>query len=107
MKRASRDRRVPLLQGEAYARPQHGGTWKQYRESLAAFAARPYDARRTFATWCEDAGIPERRISIYLGHARKNVTQLYTRRELDGFLQEDGELLAAWVRDPQQLGVEA
>lgn len=106
-KRASRDRRVPLLKGETYTRPQHGGTWKQYRESLAAFGAQPYDARRTFATWCEDAEIPERRISIYLGHARQNITQLYTRRELDGFLKADGALLTAWLHAAEHAGVEA
>lgn len=106
-KRASRERRVPLIEGEGYSRPTLGGPWKQYREGLARFGVRPYDARRTFATWCEDAGIPERRISIYLGHARQNVTQLYTRRDLDGFLKADGALLMGWLKAKAEAGVEA
>jgi len=97
-KRASRERRVPLVPGATYTRPTaHRGPWKQYREGLAHFGVRAYDARRTFATWCEDAGIPERRIAMWLGHARANVTQLYTRRELDGFLRADGAALGAFL----------
>jgi integrase len=106
-KRASRNRRVPLIADQTYTRPEHGGTWKQYRAGLAAFGVTPYDARRTFATWCEDAGIPERRISMWLGHTRQNVTQLYTRRELDGFLKADGAALSAWLAAQVAEGVEA
>lgn len=105
-KRASRERRVPLIAGETYIQPTQRGAWKQYREGLAAFGVRPKDARNTFATWCEDAGIPERRIAMWLGHARKNITQLYTRRELDAFLVADGEALTAWLHGQMAKAVE-
>ena len=35
------------------------------------------DFRRTFAIWCESAGIPQARITAYLGHGAKTMTQRY------------------------------
>ena len=35
------------------------------------------DFRRTFAVWCQSAGIPQARISAYMGHGAKTMTQRY------------------------------
>ena len=35
------------------------------------------DFRRTFALWCEAAGIPNSRVEAYMGHAAQTVTQTY------------------------------
>jgi integrase len=47
----------------------------------------PYDLRRTYANWLEDAGIPRTRRRLYLGHGAKDTTDLYEWRELRAHLE--------------------
>ena len=56
-----------------------------------------YDLRRSFSVWLEDAGIPRSRQRIYMGHEVGDVTELYQRRDLLAWLEEDSELLRAYA----------
>jgi integrase len=56
-----------------------------------------YDFRRTFARWCEEAGIIESNRAAYMGHGAKTMTQLYTMGELPGQLQADADKLRRYA----------
>lgn len=58
----------------------------------------PYDLRRTYATWMENAHIPRSRRRRYMGHAIGDVTELYEQDELERYLSEDSAKLEAFVR---------
>jgi integrase len=57
----------------------------------------PYDLRRTFGNWMEQAGILRSRRKQYLGHAIGDVTERYERHDVERFLIEDGTKLRAWI----------
>lgn len=57
-----------------------------------------YDFRRTFARWCEEAGIIESNRAAYMGHGAKTMTQLYTMGEVPGQLQADGDKLRRYAK---------
>ena len=61
---------------------------------------RPHDFRKTYAGWLEDAGIARTRRKMYLGHAVGDVTELYERRELTQYLQDDAEKVRTWLGEP-------
>ena len=55
------------------------------------------DFRRTFAIWCEAAGIPSSRIRAYMGHAAQSVTQTYQQtRPRQAMLDEDRNTIQKW-----------
>jgi integrase len=56
---------------------------------LMMVGASPYQGRHSYATWLEDAEIPRTRRRLYLGHAARDVTDRYERREVTTFLAED------------------
>lgn len=83
-----------------------------FRRRLLALAPghRVHNFRQTFAHWAEAAGIPRSRRMMYLGHGAGDVTDLYERHEVEGFLQGDAELLRMWLRGQvpgQLLGIGA
>jgi integrase len=45
------------------------------------FPFRARDLRRTYSIWLEEAQVPRSRIAYYLGHAPRDMTSLYQRRE--------------------------
>lgn len=94
-KRAGRVRAVPRVADVAAPRGSADG----FRHALAKVSptVKPYDLRRTFANWMEEAGIPRTRRRMYLGHGIKDVTDLYERTDVERFLAEDGEKLRAKV----------
>jgi hypothetical protein len=103
-KRAARHRRLPLV--TALRRP--GMTYGAFRRRLAAVtdgALVPYDARRAFTHWMEQAGIPRTRRRAYLGHAIGDVTELYERHEVDRYLAEDGAALRGYVGEGERPGL--
>ena len=57
----------------------------------------PYDARRTFAHWCLEAGIPFDRVQQYMGHAPKSMTERYARSTVAQWLKDDGVKLKTWI----------
>ncbi len=64
---------------------------------------KPYDARKTFAGWMEEAGISRSRRRQYMGHQVGDVTEIYERVELARFLEEDADRLKAYLGDEMQL----
>lgn len=77
--------RPPLTYDAGYKRLRAG------LETASKGAAVPYDARRTFAHWCEEAGVPRSRIDLYLGHGPRSMLDLYTRHDVAKYLAHDGE----------------
>ena len=60
----------------------------------------PYQARKTFARWMEDAGIPRVRREVYRGHGKRDIGDLYERYEVAAYLREDAQKLRGLL--PQQ-----
>lgn len=94
-KREARDRVVPLVVPVA-------GPFTAYRAlrlALAEVGLQPYDLRRTFAHWCDEAGIRRTRIKLYMGHslAAEDVTGGYLHHEVRPYLKADGERLRAYI----------
>lgn len=57
----------------------------------------PYDLRRTFGNWLEQAGILRSRRMQYLGHAVRDVTERYERHDVTRYLVEDGATIRKWL----------
>lgn len=79
-KRAGRDRLIPRL---VDVEPPELGAWG-LRSALkrSGLGVKPYDARRSFANWLEQAGIWETHQQAYMGHGPRTITDLYRRHEL-------------------------
>jgi len=73
---------------------------------LRPAGASPYQARKSFATWLEDAEIPRTRRRLYLGHGAKDVTDLYERREVTAFLAEDATRLKALLEKHREFALQ-
>jgi hypothetical protein len=94
-KREGRVRDVPLVWRPAVPQLHRRTFENKLRERCPDMEAR--DLRNTFATWMEDAAVPRTRRRMYLGHGKKDVTDLYERREVDAFLAEDAEKLRQFL----------
>ena len=97
-KRAGRVRDIPLVRPVSHpTRP-----YRPFLEALGEASGDtvlPYDLRKTFANWMEEAGIPRTRRKLYMGHGTTDVTDLYERHDVVRFLAEDGEKLRAFLGD--------
>lgn len=91
---AGRD--VPLL--TVLPRPEM--TADYFGHLLARVDASPYQARKSYAQWLEDAEIPRAYRRMYLGHGAKDVTDLYERREVSAFLKEHTARLLTLLGEP-------
>jgi integrase len=58
---------------------------------------RPYDARRSFAHWLEEAGIPRTRRRQYLGHGRRDVTDIYEDFPVERYVGQDARRLEEYL----------
>jgi hypothetical protein len=99
-KRAGRRRDVPLVW--ALAEPPLSRSWWEKRLRARANGVQPYDFRRSYARWCEDAGVPRTRRRLYLGHRAGDVTDLYERHEIAEYLTSDAAALRAYVARPSR-----
>jgi integrase len=94
-KREARRRVVPLVV------PVRGPftRYAAFRLALATVGLQPYDLRRCFAHWCEQAGIQRTRIKLYLGHstAAEDITGGYLHHDVAPYLKADAKLLAAYI----------
>ncbi len=98
-KRRARHRLTPLIL-DALEPPLvgHWGFASALRRS--GLGVTPYDARRSFARWLEEAGILETHQQAYLGHGPKTITDLYRRAEIVvDMVDADATRLATYVRD--------
>ena len=96
VKRAGRERVVPLLPGlvaPARSRSHLRKAWKR-----VAGARSLYDLRRTYANLLVEAGIPANRRRHYLGHEPQSMHSLYERPEVASWLVEDAQRIAALFR---------
>jgi hypothetical protein len=57
----------------------------------------PKHCRNFFARWLDEAGVPEVRREMYLGHGEQ-LHNLYPRAELDGYLVSDGEKVQKYLK---------
>lgn len=104
-KRKGRDRDIPLVQriSTPYATP------KAFAEALKHVdgnLSTPYDMRRSYANWMEAAGIIRARRMMYLGHGKKDVTDLYEQHEVQAFLLEDAEKLRRFIGATETAGLQ-
>ena len=93
-KTSTRDRLVPRV--DFIARPTR--QYRPFRIALAKQGVAPYDGRRTFAHWLEEAGIPRTRRRQYLGHTIGDVTDRYESHDVRPYLKDDGAQLRAMIR---------
>jgi hypothetical protein len=95
-KRAGRVRDVPDV-GRCVTPPITRSYFEKiFRATLGATLV-PYDLRRSFAVWLEEAGVPRTRRRMYLGHGARDVSDLYETVDLQTYLREDGERIAAYI----------
>lgn len=97
-KRTGRHRVVPRWSELELAPPVVGE--KAFRRALrkaSEGAVLIYDLRRSFARWCEEAGIIETNRAAYLGHGPRTMTELYTFGQLPGQLEADAAKLRAFL----------
>jgi hypothetical protein len=98
LKRGGRRRKLPQL--ATPARRNIG--WTQFREALGELGLEPYDARRGFLHWLEEAGVTRIRRKMYAGHAVGDVTGGYERAELEAFYATDRNLALAKLAIEEQ-----
>ena len=94
-KNVNRNRLVPRVQAPAKPVLQYkrlSMLVKAVREDVTC-----YDFRRTFAVWCEDAGILDSHVQSYMGHGG-NMTRLYQKQNMIKFLAEDAEKLREYIK---------
>ena len=89
------ERTVPLI--HPIVTP--GCQYKKFREALQAVApdVTPRTARKSYAAWLEQAGIPRTRRRRYLGHKRQDVTDVYEDFPVETFIEQDRQLLRRHV----------
>jgi hypothetical protein len=101
-KREGRDRIVPLVLPALYAGQLPAITigydrfYHRLRDALSG-SVLPYDARRSFAHWMEEAGIPRTRRKLYMGHAGTDSLDRYERHEITQFLAADAARLTTYI----------
>jgi len=95
-KTAGAERVVPLVFPIGRAPTSYWGFAQALRKRTGGFT-RVHDLRKTFSHWCESAGIPRTRRRLYLGHGRRDVTDLYEEHDVSAFLQDDGERLRRFI----------
>lgn len=90
-KREGRERDVPLVLSPVVPR-MHRRTFEDaIRERTAAIT--PYDLRRTYARWLQDAKIPRTRRRLYYGHGAVDISDLYEEYEVAEYIAADGAAL--------------
>ena len=98
-KRTGRDRKVPRLCTPKEPLFEHPTAFSRALKAATNGSVQPYDARRTFMFWMEEAGIQRTRRKMYHGHATKDITELYERHEVAAFLDSDADLLRQHLGD--------
>lgn len=95
-KTACSDRFVPLAFPILRPATKYWGFVQALRKATGGHV-RVHDARKTYAHWLESAGIPRTRRRLYLGHGRRDITDLYEERDVRDFLSSDAQMLRGYV----------
>jgi len=98
-------RKVPLVEGSVpSARMAYSTFSRLFREIVKPFGLRGhplpwtlYDARRSYAVWCEAAGIPRSRRRYYMGHSKEDITAHYERQRMIDIFLEDSTALRSYL----------
>jgi len=98
-KRHGRDRDVPLARTPDRPPLSRDRFEKAFRKRFAKVLT-PYQLRRTYAQWMEEAGIPRTRRLLYMGHGARDVTDLYERYQIEEFLATDAAKLKSFLNPP-------
>ncbi|MCH8873807.1 hypothetical protein IH824_13725 [candidate division KSB1 bacterium] len=98
-KRDARKRDVPLVCAPVVPITKTSSGFAQALRKVTGGDVQPYDGRRTFMHWMEEAGITRTRRRMYMGHAVKDVADLYERHELARFLDDDATKIGAYLGD--------
>jgi integrase len=56
-----------------------------------------YSFRHSYSLWLRESGVPDWRVSMYMGHQPKTQTQSYQRSEVWKWLLEDGEKVRRYI----------
>ena len=96
-KRDARRRDVPLVYAPSVPSTETPNGFAQALRKATGGDVAPYDARRTYIHWLEEAGVTRTRRKLYAGHAAGDVTELYERHELARFLVDDAEKIRAYL----------
>lgn len=98
-----RRRTVPLVMPPS----SRVGSERQFRKVLLATASQLgmksiniYTFRKCYANWLLEAGIPQWRIEMYMGHQPQNQTQKYQMTEVSRWLTDDANRLREWLASP-------
>lgn len=78
---------------------------QRLRRRTGKRGVRPYDFRRTFMSWMEDAAIEPRRRLVYFGHDVPQVTELYRQRPTLEQLRNDAEQLGRWIKQQRETAI--
>ena len=100
----SRNRKVPRICTPQQPTPQSASGFAKALLKASGGSAKPYDARRTFSHWLEEARVTRTRIKLYMGHTAKDITDLYQRHELAAYLESDADLLREYLGE-QRIGL--
>ncbi len=103
-KRPARNRVVPLVA----PMPAPVGTKAGFAEALerAELGVTPYDARRSYARWLEEIGLPGYQRDALMGHGPKSMRELYPWGEITAWLAEIGKKLRKHVGERTPLRLE-
>jgi integrase len=76
-------------------------TYNPFRKKLKTVRpdVSPHDFRHTYMHWMDEAGISRIRRKLYLGHASGDVSDIYDRHEITGFLVTDAARLREYIGD--------
>jgi integrase len=96
-KREGRNRFVPIIDAEIEHPTVEYRAFQKALLKATDGAVEPYDMRRSFSTWMEDAAIPRTRRRLYMGHGAVDVTDLYEKRDIQRFLAKDSKRLQKFV----------
>ena len=96
-KREGRKRVVPIVDREIEKPTVRYRAFQVALAKATKEAIEPYDMRRSFSTWMEDADVQRTHRKIYMGHGPKDVTDIYERKDIERFLVEDSEKLRKYV----------
>src|SRR5439155_22488002 len=88
----------PVVSALPFVKPE---CWAgRFRTLLAAATAgqmQPYDLRRTYAHWLEEAGINATRVKLYMGHGQATVTDRYLCHQVKPYLARDAKRLRRYI----------
>lgn len=93
-KTVAANRDIPLIDSPVRHKI-HMRSFAQIMSAATSGAFQPRDLRRSYARLLADAGIPEYRQAVYMGHAVHTMTAHYQVGDVTGYLMDDAARLSA------------